>query len=545
MPGAAYWECETVMRNDRFIVLCVLGVLAGVLAGCQSAESDVAQATSRARRLYDRAQSLLNDTAYKVSDDGQFAPLTKVVSLAEPDGMAGPLVRGQINPMVDKALDEAVADLEKALAASGQPEYDRILGQAMLARLYALRGYRHAFEAAESRRQAAQAASNVQNAAVNMSAYGKRIANLDQLLAIKGDTITSMASGAESEISDLTQKIAKAQGDIAVLAKEKDELSKANAGLLERARKLDTESLNIDPVKGVDVFDKAQTLRDTAGKNAARIDQIENSISILEASLVDLKASKAAAELQLAQARKMNDARDKVMASRRSERTAEVAKLDAAQKEAEQSATEGVEAIKAAGAADAKALDAYAKALETYEKYQQATDPYAGDRDAAPFLKPDAGILSMMGDTHVARGEVRVRMLLLQQRLAQAVAKTSELWSALPTKNSVPAAVSELDDYLADAAKVREDAQHDFRWAAKVFDKAGDLVEGKLRWTYTLNKVAANVSLYRLSGDAAAKQEALSDLDALGGQEQSPNIYPAAMDFRSKLDAPPLLAEAQ
>ena len=528
------------MKNDRFIVLCVLCMLVAALAGCRGSDSDAAQATDRAQRLYDRAQSLLNDAAHQVQ--GQFAPLTKKADLPEtPEIKLSE--RGQINPMVDQALNDAIGGLEKALAAEGQPEYDRLLAQAMLARLQALRGYRLALEAAESRRQANDAAHGLDFAAVSMSGLGKRIANYDQLLSIPNEALTEMDAKAKADIDRLRDEITKTQADADKLEAERVGLVKANTTLLQEAGKLDTKSLSVDPVEGVGVFDQAQSKRDQAGKNDARLAQIEDANSVLTAQLADLSASKAAAEGRLALARKTADARNERMADLRAKRGAMIQKLSDVQKRAEQLAARGADAIKAASDVEAKALEEYSKAVKTYEAYQAATRGHAGD--AASLLRPDPAVIAMLGDARMARGEVRVRMLLLQRRLDQVVAKTSDIWSALPAQNSAPDAVGQLDDYLAEPDKVREDAQDDFRWAAKVYDEAGKLVpDSKLRWAYVLQKAAANVSLYRLSGDAAAKQEALEGLDSLGAQEQSPNIFPAASDFRQKLNSPPLFGQA-
>jgi hypothetical protein len=542
---------EDIVQKDKrfaYVALSLACLSAALLAGCRSTASPLAEATARAGHLYDRACSLLNDTPYMVGEKyAPFATLMTPIELPSDPNVAVKLVQitalGQINPQADEALNDAIKGLTEALAAAeGQPELDTINAQAVLARLYALRGYRMSLEAGMRRRQAWDVAGLVESAAVRISGLGKRIASYDQLLSVTDESLGKMAEAAGTRQSAALAKMVDANTAIAVLEKEEADLQAANVKIFEESRKLLVDSQLADPIKGVALFDEAKTKEDQAGVNSARIAQIDEAKLILKSQLVEFDAVRAAAVNQATVAGEMATARQKSRAETDQERKAQVDKLTEAQKQAETLAGQVVEISKAAAAAEAKAAGDYGKAIETYQAYEKTTESYAKDPDADAFLKPDPAIIAMLGDVRMARADLRVQALLLQQRLHTVVAETSGIWSGLPTQNTTPAVIGQMKDYVPNAGKMREDAQGDFSWAARTYEKAtGAVKDSKLKWAYVLQQSAANVSLYRLSGDADAKQKATAALDSLGTQETSPLIAPTAGEFRKLLTGPALL----
>jgi hypothetical protein len=541
---------EDIVQKDKrfaYVALSLTCLSAALLAGCRSTASPLAEATARAGRLYDKACSLLNDTPYMVGE--KYAPFAEDITLPSDPNAAGKLVvrltaLGQINPQADEALNDAIKGLTEALAAAeGQPELDTINAQAVLARLYALRGYRMSLEAGMRRRQAWDVAGLVESAAVRISGLGKRIASYDQLLSVTDESLGKMAETAGTQQSAAVAKIDEANKKTAVLEKEEADLKAANVKLFEESRKLLVDSRLADPIKGVALFDEAKTKEDQAGVNSARIAQIDEAKLILKSQLVEFDAVRAAAVNQATVAGEMTNTRQKSRTETDQERKAQVDKLTEAQKQAETLAGQVVEISKAAAAAEAKAAGDYDKAVKTYQAYEQTTESYAKDPDADAFLKPDPAIIAMLGDVQMARADLRVQALLLQQRLQTVVAETSGIWSGLPVQNTTPAVIGQMKDYLPNAGKMmREDAQRDFSWAARAYEKAtGAVKDPKLKWAYVLQQSAANVSLYRLSGDADAKQKATAALDSLGTQETSPLIAPTAGEFRKLLTGPALL----
>jgi hypothetical protein len=492
-----------------------------------------------------------NNTTYLVNNE--FVPFAKPVVLPNDPNEVKLAPRGQINPQADEAIAEAITAMEKPLAdlekdlADGRHinQYDKITGQAMLARLYALRGLRMSMEAAEHRLQVADQADLVEQAGVIMSGLGKRIANYDQLLSITDETLVKLIDETKARVKELADQIGAIDSKIVELEKEKAGLAADNVKLLVEAGKVDLESKTTDAVSGVDLFDKARGLMDTAGKNSARIAQIEEAVSVLKARRQDPDTAKTAEEAKLAQAVGIDEKRQARIKNLQAERADVIKQLTETQKQAEQSATLAVAAAKAAAAADDKAHADYSKAVDIYQAYDAATEALAGDDKSPSFLKPDPAVIAMLGDTRMARAGMKVRALLLQRRLDEVASQTAAEWARLPVQNTVPPVIGQVDDYLSDASKIKEDAQDDFRWAAKVYDKAARIVpDKKLKWAYVLQQTAANVNLYRLSGDPTVKQAALDALASLGEQERSPNIFEAVGEFRTQLNNPPLLAPA-
>lgn len=536
-------------KSFGYVALSLICLLASLFAGCRSTASPLAEATARAGRLYDRACSLLNDTAYKVRED--FAPFAKTIELP-PDSNAGTqLIKltamGQVNPQADAALNDGIDSLSKALdGAQGRPELEIINAQAVLARLYALRGYRMSIEAGMMRRQAWDLAGQAESEAVRISGLGKRIASYDQLLSVTDESLAKMAEGAKAQKQAADGKIDEAKKKIKALETEEADLKAANVKISEESRKLIAESRLADPVKGVALFDQAKTKEDQAGVNSARIAIIQDAVATLTSQVAEFEAAQVAAVNKAKVAGGMAEARQKSRSETEQSRKALLDKLTEAQTKAQTLAGQVVEASKAAAAAEAKALSDCDRAVKTYEAYEQITEPYARDSGADSFLKPDPAILAMLGDVQMARADLRFQALLLQNRLQTIAAETAGIWSGLPTQNTTPAVVGQMKDYVPNPGKVREDAQRDYSWAARAYEKATAAVnDPKLKWAYVLQQSAANVSLYRLSGDADAKQKATASLDSLGKEEASSLIAPTAGDFRKLLAGPALLgAEA-
>ncbi len=547
MPAADILGEDIVQKDKRFgcVALSLVCLSAALLAGCRSTASPLAEATARAGRLYDRACSLLNDTPYMVRQ--QYAPFAKPIELPSDPNAAVKLVQltalGQINPRADKTLNEAIDGLTKALAgAEGRPEIEKVNAQAVLARLYALRGYRMSIEAGLRCRQAWDLAGLVESDAVRISGLGKRIASYDQILSVTDESLGKMAEAAKTQQSAAEDKIAEANTKIAALDKEEADLKAANVTISEESRKLLTESQIADPIKGVAIYDEAKTKEDKASVNSARIAQIEEAMQTIKSQVAEFEVVRVAAVNQAKVAGDMADTRQKSRSETDQARKAQIDKLTEAQKQAETLAGQVVEVSKAAAAAEAKALGDYDKAVKTYETYGQITESYAKDPGADAFLKPDPAIIAMLGDVQMARADLRVQALLLQHRLQTVVAETSGIWSSLPTQNTTPAVIGQMKDYVPNPGKLKEDAQRDFSWAARAYEKAKEaVIDPKLKWAYVLQQSAANVSLYRLSGDADAKQKATAELDSLGTEEASPLIAPTADGFRKLLAAPALL----
>ena len=168
------------------------------LVGCGGdARSELAKATDRARRLYDRACSILKDPVYKVGE--RYVPLTEATD--EGGGAEIKTVpHGQINPEADKALAQAVAELSAALSSPGQAAPVEVAdAHAVLARIYGLQGFRHGLAATQQRQQAWKLLRRMEYAAITMGDHGKRIANCDALLSVTDASLGEMSSRAKPD----------------------------------------------------------------------------------------------------------------------------------------------------------------------------------------------------------------------------------------------------------------------------------------------------------------------------------------------------------
>ncbi len=544
---------EDIVQKDKRLAYVVCGLICligAMLSGCRSSASPLAEATSHAKRLYARAAVLLNDTTYKVDDD--FAPLATMKgdapeaipepSPTEPSDLVEITPAGHINPKADAAIKEAIDTLVEAMkSAEGQPEFDQLQAQAVLAKLYSLRGFRNSMEAARNADAAWASALKAESTVVKMSSLGKRIATCDQMLSVKDESLGQYADAAKSERSAMADKIAKAKGEISKLNKEKTDLTADSTKLTKEADELHVRSRLAEPIESVDIFDQAKTLEDKVGKNTARITEIDGAIAILESRIAEYEGTMAAADRQMSVAGEMAKVRGERRTEVENQRQGFVAELTKAQKQAEMLAGEVIMAAKAAATNEAKAAADYEQAIKTYEQYQVASKNFSEQFSSDEFLKQDPGILAMFGDTRMARGNLLVQSLLLQGRLAAVVKHANDIWTALPTQNTPPAIISQMDDYVVDVAKTRGDAQADFRWAAKAYVTAtNSQKDKKAKWSYQLQQAAAYVSFYRISADANARQKALDSLDALGEQEGSPLIAPKAASLRKLIDDGPV-----
>jgi len=541
-------------------VLLGLWLLAALAAtGCnKDPRSELAKATDKARRLYDRACSHLKDPAYTI--EGKGAPLAvyrqdlnrKAESIlkldandpqqkAQRDKELGEFPMkvasaGTISPEADKALDRAVAELSAALAEpAGATPVDIARARAMLARLYGLQGFRQAIEATRKRQEAWGLLRRLEDAAIAMGDHGKRIANCDALLSVEDKTLGAMASRAKADTEAAQQKIAQYKKQVQALEAQKASLVAANEKLLVAARKLRVDSQLADVLKSVELFDQAKVKEDKATENSVKVGEIEDSIQFLSSQTVTAALDVAAAGKRTAATTQMASAREQRKVDLRKKREGFVQRLSDSQKEVETLAGKVIGVWKGASAIEKKTAAAYRRAGEEYGEYDQSTVKGPARTGGLPPAEPV--IIALSGDLRMARADLRVRSLALQARIGRVVASVTKAWSHLPVQKVVPAIVGQVAGYLPDAAKTKKDAQEDFRWAAKDYERALKQVSKKLQWAYRIQLAAAYTGLYRLSGDSHAREQASAALDELGEEKASRYVGPHAAHFRKLLAA--------
>ena len=543
-------------RGATFVLLGVF-VLAGlVLAGCGRPESDLSKATDKARRLYDKACSHLKDPVFKInvpehSVEEQYAPLTRDLDLPpDEDANAGSIVSTppeQLNPLVEESLTLAADELQQAFDAAGEdvPDSDKVLAQAMLARIYALVGFRWALESDYSRDRAWYLLRRLEHTAIRMSDHGKRIANCDAVLNITSDEIAQMLAKATSESSDASGKISQLQGKIDLLKGRKASLVSANDKLQGEARDLRIKSQLAEAMEGIELFDQAKIKTDLVTRNTVEITKIEDQIEFLTGDIATLAISVETAKKRTAAAKQLEADRQERDTETTEKRDGFIAVLTETQKEVQTLSGEVIEVCRSASQAEMKAIAAYAKADAQYKAYSKATQIKPSSGKGA--LASNPVVLALFGDMRMTRGDLRFQSVVLQKRIGDVADLVARTWSALPAQKDVPPIVGKVVGYMPDVEKARQDAQDDFRWAAKEFEKAiqavgratdaqGRNIGKQLQWVYQLQLAAAYAKLADSISGEDEKQEArgkgMAALDALGEATASPYVAPHAERLR-------------
>ena len=528
------------MQKDKGLVLvlgaCVV-VTAALLTGCRGdSRSELAKATDTARRLYDRACSELHDPVHKVGE--RYVPIME--KIAVPDGNEiKPLPYGAINPNVDDVLKQAIGGLSAARSAGKDaPAPDVAEAEVMLARLHALQAYRYGVEAAQKRDEAWGVLRELENAAIEMGDHGKRIANCDALLSVSDPSLDAMAAKGKTDEAAAQARITDLKGKISGLQKEKATLQAENEALLGAARKLRVDSQLADEFKGIELFDQAKVKEDKATANSVRLTEVEDQIQFLNSQIATFELDVAAAGKESATAAKIAEDRAQRKADVQKQRGEFAALLTGAQQRAEAAAGKVAGICQGAADLETKALDAYAKADAQYEAYKNMTTERPSSDDATPPTAPT--VVAQLGDMRMERANLGVRRLALQSRISEATDRVAKLWAGLPVQKDPPAVIGQVAGYLPDGKKAASQARDDFRWAAKSYEKAADLLKAPQQvWAYRLQTAAAYTALYRLTGEGEDQQKGNAALDALGEEERSRFIAEHAAHFRKLLAAAP------
>ena len=518
-------------------VLWVAVGLTGIAStGCRKdPRSDLAKAADKARRLCDQACGHLNDPVYKIG--GEFAPLT-AEKPGKADGNSITLVpAGTLNERAWKALELADSELTAALGSSGDASAaDKALAHAVLARVLAAKGYHQAILAAQKRDQAWLLLRKMEDAAIEMADHGKRVGSCDQLLAVTDPTLGQMATKADADATAAAGKITGLKTKIADLAKQKASLIAANEKLLAEARKLRVASRLAPVLKGIELFDQARAKEDEATANSTKITEIEDANQVLVADIQTIELDVSAAAKRKTDAAKIAGDRSRDKADIQTRRDGFVRLLTDAQKQVETLAGQVIEVCGKAGADEQAAVEAYGKGAAQYDSYDKVTAKGKGG------AKADPAIWALYGDLRLARADLRVRQLALQERITHMVGEVTKLWSGLPVQKDVPGVVGQVTGYLAAADQAKKDATEDFRWAVKDYEKARPAVRRELQWAYRLQVAAACAGMYRLTADQDAQKQGTEALDALTDEAGSPYVSTHAAHLRKLLggaEAPP------
>ncbi len=512
----------------RAVVITVLGALSVLLTGCGGdGRSELAKATDKARRLVDRASGLMRDPVYKVGE--AYAPFAEERGEADAEAVT-PMPYGAANPKADAAIDEGIRLITEAMsAAKGGP--DELSARVVLARLYALRAQRHAFDAVLRRQEAWRLSRAMHDAAVTMADHGKRVKTTDQLLEIENPALEAMAGKARTDTTAARDKIEQLKTQIEQLRMKKADLAERNEKLLGEARALRVRSELAPVLEGIELFDKAKAKEDQATDNSVEITEVEDSIQFLSSQVDTLQLDANAGTARASAAEEIAAARAKREEGIRTDRRGFLDKLTEVQKDVETFAGKTIETTEAVSAAEAEALNAFGKAQSEYATYMEMTE------DAG--AEPDPAVVALLGDLRMSRGHLRARAMALQDRLESTVTDVRNLWQQLPAQATPPDVLTQVTGYVDDPGRLTEQMKEDYRWAAKNYASARELVPEKLRWVYDLQLAAAYAGLYRVSGETSVRQKGTDALAALGDAEASPYVAAHAEHLRTLLSGRP------
>jgi hypothetical protein len=497
----------------------------------------LAKAADQAQRRLDRAASLLRDPVYKYG--GHYVPLGKMLPSAVGDSNDPNKIElaatGAMNEDVGKVLGEAEEELVKALKEAGkdEPKASRNRALAVLARVHAVKALYHSMDAERVFDAAWDALGKVEMAGVEMADYGRRVGLCDKLLASADSSLAEMAGKAREDGDSAKKKLSGLAGKIADVKKQKDAVAAENQKLMGEARALRVDSQLAPVLRSVELFDQARVKEDKVAENVGRIASFDDSLQALNDEMSLLRLDANAGERRGQAAEGIGAARQQRKKQLMDQRTVLAKAMADMQANLEKLAGEGQERSGAAGVLRKKALASLEQSLKQYDEYEKMTqpkDPREQPKDISEAANPD--VLSMHGDTFLARADVLMRSLALQSRIERIVGETRNRYLGLPEKNQPPSVLDQLGKFLPDAEKIKGDAVQDLRWAIQRYENAADRVNRVTKWAYQLHVAGVCASLCRLTGDAEARTKGLAVLDSLGEQEGSSYIAPVAKHFR-------------
>ncbi len=503
-----------MQRTTRITVVAVaiVGLAVVVLAGCES-KSDVANrevlaAATEARRLHDRALSLLANPVQRIG--GELDPLAQPP--APPLGQIEVLPIGVLNPVALESLEQAERILSGAMskAARDASPYTAATGYNLLGQICLLKGFYHVGGAAEAggrAREAAQAAQRSANLAGEYEGLGHFY---EQLTQVDDRDLLLMRSRAEAEARQAREQIAALAGEIAALAKQKGNLEERIREDSIRARDLRINTRLASKGEGLRLLEQALAVERQVNANSSEVSHIENTIELHQLSLAAFKTDMAVAEQRRQLAARL-------LASRQQQNAQYVKGYRDAQEslgrignELDAHLRQAATATKQAGGARKLAVATYEEAIRHFQAARRA-----GDGKTQADLS-EAIAQTSLAELHVRTLRMKTAMVLLHRQLAEAMPGGPAIEDiAQPSTPHVPPST-------ADAEAIRSQAVEAYRRAAELYEGVLRRADRNVKWIYQGQFAAANLGLYGLTGDAEALKNAKTALEeALDGRRGS------------------------
>jgi len=502
-----------VQRISRLTVVAVtfVGFAVTVLAGCESksdaANREVLAAATKARRLHDRALSLLANPVQKIS--GQLDPALQPV--ASSPNQVEVLPSEVLNPVALESLEQAERTLSGTMSQVGRDAspYTAGVGYNLLGQICMLRGFYHATGAAEAEeraRQAAQAARRLANLAAAQEGLGEFY---EQLTQMEDRDLLLMRTEAAEKARQAGEQIAALEGQIAALTRQKSDLEKRIEQASVRARDLRINSRLAQKQEALKLFQEALAEEAKVNASSSEVSHIENTVELRRLSLSALKT-------KLTAAQQRRQLAEKLLADRQ-QQNAKYLKGSQDVQEALAKVNGELDAqLRQAAAAVQQAAEAAKRAAQAYQEaigHFKTARRIGGSKTQADLNEANAQM--WLADLNVRTLRSKRAMELLHKQLAEAT-------PGGPTIEDVDeAAATETQPSEATAAAEA------YRRAAELYEAVLRRTDRNVKWIYQGQLAAANLGLYALTGEAEALNSAKAALqEALDGRRGSKYLQP-------------------
>jgi len=285
--------------------LCLAAVVGCEDAPARQSERRIMEGIAQARRLCDRAQSMLDEVLFFV--DGSPAPLYKV----QPGKIDVQFDRNRMDELNPQAL-EALAQAQKALkGVLGESEAGTELAQALakdaLARVRSLQGQAAAYQAGLVRRKAAGIAAEIDRMLPTASAQADTLEYVEDMVARNsGDADDSMKGGiakliaaVKTDIGQLNMELNAQRGVVAERTTARDALLKQGSALRQQVNDLEQKSSLVRGDAKIKLIQEIEAKQIELDKTVRMTGQAETAVAEANKAITRIQAVLAAATARL------------------------------------------------------------------------------------------------------------------------------------------------------------------------------------------------------------------------------------------------------
>jgi len=526
-----------------FRVTVLVGLLAAV--GCSDPRKDATVRlrgqVDEARRRYMHATALLANPTYIHRTTSQMSPV--YIKIATSQAIEIPETQPTERAEALDLLNKARADLMSGVNGSdAAPASLKALAQQLIGDIELARGRVHAAGAETFKQNAArhrrQALSHLAVADNNLlvAEYYR------QLVAMPQAEIQKMRLDTTAAMKTATDKIAAIEGEVATLKTEMDKLVKDNESLSGNARGLRVSSEKASGTQGLELLREAQAIEARMDANAGKVSADQQRIEVLGVDRVLMQVEKQGVESKLAVIEERVKNRDTfaVQAAAAIKAARQVAGKSLA--DAAQEAAVVASGLASAAAREKQGIEAFSTAVAYLGQALSSVQSARSPGPPVPAEEAQAtSVTSLRGAASLGMADISMRQL--QATAANGVLAKGLTATAKTLGQEVPAAVKEIESYIADSASVRKDAVAAYQEAQKDLETVRSSPSpeiAKAQWIYQGQLADAYLGHYQLTNDASVKAKAKQLLtEALASKANSPFVE-SLLRMQRMLEEPPL-----